>query len=92
MPPLTLIADFSSFITTVVMANDLVCRLSFKSLCRLRNDVLDAISRARVNKMLIMQAIFRDFESDDLMHPSGQEPDSPFKRGIAEFKVGPLCI
>lgn len=72
--------------TSVVVGNDLVCRLSFRSLCRLRNDVLDAISRARVNKMMIMQAIFKEFDAGDLMHPPGQEPDSAFKRGIAEFK------
>ncbi len=78
--------DFSSFVTTVVLGNDLVCRLNFRSLCKLRNDVLDAISRARVNKMMIMQAIFKEFNSEDLMYPAGQEPDSPFKRGIEKFK------
>ena len=80
-------AEFSSFVTTIVLGNDLVCRLSFRSLCRLRNDVLDAISRARVNKMMIMQAIFKEFDAQDLMYPPGQEPDAPFKRSIAEFKV-----
>ena len=70
----------------MVLGNDLVCRLNFRSLCKLRNDVLDAISRARVNKMMIMQAIFKEFNSEDLMYPAGQEPDSPFKRGIEKFK------
>lgn len=74
------------------MGNDLVCRLSFRTLCRLRNDVLDAISRARVNKMMIMQALFKELDSADLMYPAGQEPDSPFKRSIAEFKVLSLCV
>ena len=80
------IPDFSSFITTVVLGNDLVCRLNFRSLCRLRNDVLDAISRARVNKMMIMQAIFKEFNAEDLMYPPGQEPDTPFKRSIGKFR------
>lgn len=70
----------------MVLGNDLVCRLNFRSLCKLRNDVLDAISRARVNKMMIMQAIFKEFSAEDLMYPPGQEPDSPFKRGIEKFK------
>jgi hypothetical protein len=74
-------------VTTVVVGNDLVCRLSFRTLCKLRNDVLDAISRARVNKMMIMQAIFKELDAADLMHPAGQEPDTPFKRSIAEFKA-----
>jgi hypothetical protein len=75
-----------AYVTSVVLGNDLVCRLSFRSLCRLRNDVLDAISRARVNKMMIMQALFKDFDAADLMYPPGQEPDTPFKRSISEFK------
>lgn len=70
----------------MVLGNDLVPRLNFRSLCRLRNDVLDAISRARVNKMMIMQAIFKEFDAQDLMYPPGQEPDSPFKRSIGRFK------
>mmetsp|Transcript_8707 Transcript_8707/g.19113 ORF Transcript_8707/g.19113 Transcript_8707/m.19113 type:complete len:753 (+) Transcript_8707:114-2372(+) len=79
--------EYSSFVTTTVMNNDLVCRLSFPSLCQLRNSVLDAISRARVNKMMIMHAIFKDLDSEDLMYPAGQEPDSAFKRGITVFKA-----
>lgn len=82
--------ECQSFITSVALGNDLVCRLSFVSLCRLRNDVLDAISRARVNKMLIMQALFKEIASEDLMYPKGAEPDSKFKSGVQSFKVGPL--
>ena len=33
-----------------------------------------------------MQAIFKEFDPADLMYPQGQEPDSAFKRSIAEFK------
>lgn len=54
---------------------------------RLRNEVLDAISRAKVNKMYIMQAIFKEFASDDLMYPPGAEPESEFKKGVTAFKV-----
>ena len=56
--------DFSSFLTSVVIQNDMVSRLSLPKLCKLRHDVLEAISRAKVNKMLIMQALFRDFDSE----------------------------
>jgi hypothetical protein len=56
--------DFSSFLTSVVIQNDMVSRLSLPKLCKLRYDVLEAISRAKVNKMLIMQALFRDFDSE----------------------------
>jgi hypothetical protein len=30
---------------------------------------------------------FQDLDSEDLMHPPGQEPDSAFKRSITSFKV-----
>ena len=39
-----------------------------------------------MNKMMIMQAIFKEFDAQDLMYPPGQEPDTPFKRNIGHFK------
>ena len=78
--------EISSFVTSIVLGNDLVSRLNFPSLCRLRNDVLDAISRARVNKMFVLRAIFKDLEPNDLMYPRGEEPDSEFKRSVEKFK------
>jgi hypothetical protein len=74
-------------VTSFILGNDLVCRLNFISLCRLRNDVLDAISRARVNKMFVLRAIFKDLEPSDLMYPRGEEPESEFKRSVDRFKV-----
>ena len=49
-------------------------------------DVLDCISRARVNKIYVMQSLFRNFEVDDLMYPHGQEPLSEFKKSV---DIGP---
>jgi hypothetical protein len=60
--------------------------MNFPSLCRLRNDVLEAISRARVNKMFVLRAIFKDLEPSDLMYPRGEEPESEFKRSVQKFK------
>ena len=34
-----------------------------------------------------MQAIFRDFDLDDLMYAKGEEPDTAFKKSINDFKV-----
>jgi hypothetical protein len=48
---------------------------------------LDAISRARVNKVYILKALFRDVSSEELMYPLGQEPDSSFKKLVAKFKA-----
>lgn len=78
--------DVREYCISVVLSNDLVCRLGVVTLNKLRNDVLDAISRAKVNKMHIMQAIFKDFKTEDLMYARGEEPDTPFRRSIAKFK------
>lgn len=78
--------EVSSYVTSFVLDSDLVSRLSFRSLCTLRNRVLDAISRARVNKVLIMKGLFQDIDPEDLMYPVGQEPDSEFKRQVKEFQ------
>ncbi len=70
-----------------MLGNDVVPRLNFPAICELRNEVLDAISRAKVSKMLIMQAIFRDFDVRDLMYPRGEAPESDFKTNISKFQV-----
>ncbi len=41
--------------TSVVLNNDIVPRLNFHSIHELRNQLLDVICRAKVNKMFIMQ-------------------------------------
>lgn len=84
---LLLSTEYAHCITSVVLSNDIVPRLNFTSICVLRNEILDAICRAKVSKMLVMQAIFREFDNDELMYPPGEEPDSEFKRSIVKYKV-----
>lgn len=80
--------EMTPYVTSIVLGNDLVCRLNFHSLVKLRNDVLDAICRAKVNKMVIMRTIFlEDVKADDLMYPEGEEPDTAFKSSLQIFKV-----
>eukprot|EP01042_Synura_sphagnicola_P007128 gene7128-9128_t len=80
--------EMSSYVTSIILGNDLVCRLNFHSLVKLRNDVLDAICRAKVNKMVIMRTIFlKDIRPDDLMFEEGKEPDTPFKASLEVFKA-----
>lgn len=77
--------ECSHFVTSLVLDNDLICRLSVARLASLRNDVLDSIARAKVNKMTIMQALFKDFHVDDFLYRKGHEPDSAFKRNVDVF-------
>eukprot|EP01038_Epipyxis_sp_PR26KG_P009971 gene9971-13411_t len=82
--------EFSSFITTVVLDSDMISRMSVNSLCGIRNDILDSISRAKVNKMQIFRSLYNNNSSsiivEQLLCPKGQEPDSTFKRNIDKFK------
>lgn len=68
----------------------MVTRMNFKNICALRTEVLNAISRAKVNKMYVMQSIFKDYAPEDLMYAKGEEPDSEFKASIRKFEV--LCL
>jgi hypothetical protein len=80
--------EIASYVTSIVLGNDLVSRLNFLSLCKLRNDILDAIARAKVNKMVIMRAILMTgLSPEDVMYPRGEEPESTFKVAVTKFKV-----
>jgi len=65
------ILDFSTFITSIVLNNDIICRLNFINLCNLRQLVLELISRSKVNKMIILQAMFRNYNLNDLIYSKG---------------------
>ena len=77
--------DCSSFVTTVVLGSDMISRLNIDSLAKLREEVLDSIGRCKVNKMIIMQAIFRDFDVRNFMYEKGDEPLSEFKDNVERF-------
>ena len=77
--------ECSSFVTAVILGSDMVPRMTFPAMSALREQVLDAISRARVNKAHIMQTIFRDFEVDAFLHRPGQEPPSKFRTMTQKF-------
>jgi sn1-specific diacylglycerol lipase len=70
------------FITAVGIDNDWVCMTSWEGVSELRAEVLDAISRARTNKMKCLRSVLKDYSDsrpDALMYPKGSAPDSKFK-------------
>lgn len=79
--------EVSQYVTSVVLGNDIVPRLSYRSLCKFRDEILLSIARAKVNKTYIMQAMFRNVRSDDLMCHRGEEPDSEFLHAYQLFRV-----
>lgn len=77
--------EVEAFVTTVVLGSDMVPRMSFRALADLREQVLDSIARARVNKAHIMQSIFREVDMDAFLYPPGQEPPSRFRAMVHTF-------
>ena len=77
--------EVESFVTTVVLGSDVVPRMSFRGLADLREQVLDGIARAKVNKAHIMQSIFREVDVDAFLYPPGLEPRSRFRCMVQTF-------
>ncbi|CAE7547090.1 unnamed protein product [Symbiodinium microadriaticum] len=76
--------------TSCVLGNDIVASLSMGNLLSLREKVLDAIVRCRVNKMVVMQTMmFKDHINslDTLMYRPGEEPNSYFKLMVEKYKT-----
>ena len=95
--------ECSSFVTSVILGTDMVPRMSFRALTDMREEVLDAIARARVSKSAILKTLIfeDDVNVDDFLYRPGEEPPSKFKNMIASYSthVGqrarlmhPLCL
>lgn len=76
-----------NFVTSICLGSDIVCRLSLASLSLLREQTLDAIARAKVNKMQIIQSLFKDYTMEDMLYPKSLVPDTEFKRDVDAFKA-----
>lgn len=82
------VLECKEFVTSVVIGNDIVPRMSFPSICTLRDQILDAIARAKVNKTEILRTMFaEDHPSESLLYPADQVPDSIYKQSIDRFKA-----
>jgi len=76
------------FVTSVVLGDDIVPSLNFYSLCHLRDRVLDALLRAKVNKSKILWRSNRmDFVEEEFLFRPEEVPDSSFRRQIEAFRV-----
>ncbi|GMH80753.1 hypothetical protein TL16_g08681 [Triparma laevis f. inornata] len=81
------------FTTSFVLNSDIVPRLSLQTMEKLRNDVLDLISRIKVSKMDVLKSAVlgpggsdRLYIIDDILHPRDAVPDSEFKEQVKRFK------
>ena len=69
----------------MVLDDDLISRLGVGSLNHLRDQVLDCIVRARVNKTKIMQSLFRTVDVDEFLYTPDAVPASRFKDSVDTF-------
>jgi predicted lipase len=75
------------FITSIILGNDMVCRMSFRSICQLRDSVLDCICRAKKSKTAILRSAINNLQKEDLLYEPGEEPPSELKDVLLRFKV-----
>ena len=73
------------YVISVCLGSDIICRMSVSSLALLRTHILDAISRAKVNKMQILQSLFKEYRVDELLYSPDHVPDSAFRRDLDVF-------
>lgn len=69
----------------MIVGNDIVPRISFGSVSKLRNDVLNAITRCKVNKTIILSSICRQLQEQDVLHDFA--PPSEFRGAVETFNV-----
>ena len=81
----------SSFTTSYVLNADLVPRLSFLSMEKMRGDVLRLICRIKVSKIRVLKTAValngknRSQIIDDLLYEEEEVPDTDFKRRLERF-------
>eukprot|EP00596_Hydrurales_sp_CCMP1899_P002727 CAMPEP_0119053576 /NCGR_PEP_ID=MMETSP1177-20130426/74512_1 /TAXON_ID=2985 /ORGANISM="Ochromonas sp, Strain CCMP1899" /LENGTH=278 /DNA_ID=CAMNT_0007033563 /DNA_START=1535 /DNA_END=2371 /DNA_ORIENTATION=- len=80
-------SESSEYVTSFILAYDWVPRSTPQTINIFREQILDSIARAKVNKMTIIQSLFKNVEEDDLLYRSGEEPDSAFKRCVDQYKA-----
>ena len=84
----------SAFTTSFVLNSDIVPRLSIATMEKLRNDVLELISRIKVSKMAVLKSavlgvggLDRIDMIDDMLHPKNAVPDTEFKEQLQKFRL-----
>lgn len=79
--------EIASYVTTIVLHNDMISRMSITSMNNIREQVLDTICRSKINKTQILQTLFRDLPIEDVLYTPGTEPPSDFKSAVDNFNT-----
>jgi hypothetical protein len=78
--------ECEDFVMSIVLGDDIVPSINFYSLCHLRDRVLDALVRSKVNKSTILRSTRKDFSEETFMFKRGEEPESEFRTQIEAFR------
>lgn len=80
--------ETQTYITSIVLNNDLVPRLAARSLCKLREQIINSLLRCKMNKYSTLKlALKKDGLPDlnDLLFPINEIPDTPFSAMLRSY-------
>lgn len=77
--------DSKTWLTSIILNNDIIARLGISTFNYLREQVLIAITRAKVNKTTIMRTLVEEVSIEDYLYTVGNEPESEFKNNVYKF-------
>jgi hypothetical protein len=78
--------ECSEFVTSVIVGDDIVPSITLPAVNHLRDNVLDALARVKVNKSTIFRSRQADFNGDTFFYKPEDVPDSDFKRCVDAYK------
>jgi len=89
-----LASECRDYVTSFVNGADIVPRMSYENMERLRDDVLEVIARIRIPKQRLMQILSKPCSDQDLaylnsllLHDMGNIPDTKYSRQLREFRL-----
>ena len=83
--------EISSYVTSIVLDSDIICRISFHSIIQLKIAIIESILLSCVNKITVLQSIFHNINSNninELMNiNSNDNNNNEFKQNLIQYIV-----
>jgi len=77
-----------SFVHSVILGSEIVPRMSFHSLEKMRGDILNLIGRCKVSKAHVTKSILdTDADPEDLLHPEHLTPQTEYHRQLEQYQA-----
>mmetsp|Transcript_24091 Transcript_24091/g.30116 ORF Transcript_24091/g.30116 Transcript_24091/m.30116 type:complete len:731 (-) Transcript_24091:196-2388(-) len=76
------------FVHSVVLGTEIVPRMSFHSMEKIRHDILSLIGRCKVSKTAVTASIFdRDADPKTLLYPEDMTPQMDYHRQLSRYEA-----